>query len=88
MSIRVKFLKSDKTVTWDDRLESLLALALENDIPLETDCEQGFCGTCKCRLVSGEVDMETQDGLDDADVEQGLILPCVAVPKTDIVIDA
>ncbi|MBW2107758.1 MAG: 2Fe-2S iron-sulfur cluster binding domain-containing protein [Deltaproteobacteria bacterium] len=87
MSVRVSFLKSGKTVTWDDRLESIVALAWENDILIETDCEQGFCGICKCRLVSGEVDMEAQDGLDDNDLEDNMILPCVSVPKTDIVID-
>ena len=36
---------------------------------METDCEQGLCGTCKVKLISGELDMETDDGLDEADLE-------------------
>lgn len=88
MSIKVEFQKSGKTVDWNDHVESILDLAQENGISIETDCEQGFCGTCKHKLLSGEVDMETDDGLDNADLEQNMILPCVSVPKTDIVMDA
>ena len=54
---------------------------------METDCEQGLCGTCKVKLISGEVDMETDDGLDEADLEQNMILPCVSVPRTDVVLE-
>ena len=88
MSLKVEFKKSEKTVEWEERFESILELAEENGIEIESACRQGFCGTCKTKLLSGEVHMEVTDGLEDEDEKQNMILPCVAIPTTDIVIDA
>jgi ferredoxin len=88
VGLTVEFKKSNKVVKWEDRFESILELARENGIEIDSECEQGFCGTCKSELLSGEVHMEVTDGLDEQEVEQNMILPCVAIPKTDIVIDA
>lgn len=87
MAIQVEFKLSGKTAQWDDGYESILELAEENGIEIETECEAGVCGTCKTRLLSGKVDMEVEDGLEDADIEQNMILPCVAVPLTDVVLE-
>jgi ferredoxin len=46
------------------------------------------CGSCKGKLISGKVVMESEDALEENDREQNLILPCVALPQTDLVIDA
>jgi ferredoxin len=86
--MKIQFQKSGKTLEWDDRFENILDLAEANGIQLENACRVGVCGTCKVKLLSGEVYMETEDGLQDEDRNQNLILPCVAVPKTDWVIDA
>lgn len=86
MGKKVEFKLSNVTVDWDDRFESILEFAEESGVSIESDCEQGFCGTCKVKLLEGEVTMETEDGLDDVDLEQNMILPCVSVPKTDIVV--
>lgn len=88
MAPKIEFQKSKKTVEWVDRFESLLELGRGHGVEIDSECEQGFCGTCKTRLVSGEVDMEVTDGLDDEDMQGKMILPCVAVPKGDIVLDA
>lgn len=87
MAIQVEFKTSGKTAQWNDSYESLLELAEENGIEIETECEAGVCGTCKVRLLSGEVDMEVDDGLEEEDKEANMILPCVAVPLTDIVLE-
>ena len=86
--MKIQFQKSGKTLEWDDRFENVLDLAEANGIQLENACRVGVCGTCKVKLLSGEVYMETEDGLQDEDRNQNMILPCVAVPKTDLVIDA
>ncbi len=86
MALTVKFKKSQRTVDWEDRFDSILELAHEHGVEIDSECMQGFCGTCKTALLEGEVDMETTDGLEDED--QNMILPCVAVPTTNIVIDA
>ncbi len=38
--------------------------------------------------MSGEVEMETTEGLDKEDIAKKLILPCVAVPTMDVTLDA
>lgn len=88
MSYQVKFKKSGKTAEWSDKYESILDLAETNGIEIESECGQGFCGTCMVKLISGEVEMETDDGLDEVDRNNGMILTCSAVPKTDIVLEA
>ena len=35
------------------------------------------------QLTNGEVEMEVSDGLSDDEIEEGYILCCQAVPKTD-----
>jgi ferredoxin len=88
MALKVEFRKSGKVVEWDGKFESILELAEENGIEVESQCREGFCGTCMTRLLSGKVEMETTDGLMPDDEKAGMILLCQAVPKTDIVLDA
>jgi ferredoxin len=88
MAIMVEFRKSGKSIPWSDGYENLLELAEENGIEIESECEAGICGSCKTRLISGAVDMKVEDGLEDEDIGQNMILPCVAVPLEDIVLDA
>jgi hypothetical protein len=39
-------------------------------------------------LLAGEVFMEVDDGLDDEPPGHNKILPCVALPKSDLILDA
>jgi ferredoxin-NADP reductase len=45
-------------------------------------CRQGICGACACRLVNGEVEMAHNEVLEPADLADGYILACQAVPVT------
>ena len=88
MAFKIHFKKSGKTLEWDGGFGNILDLAEANGIQLENACRVGVCGTCKVKLLAGEVFMETEDGLQDEDRNQKMILPCVAMPKTDVVIEA
>jgi ferredoxin len=88
MSLKIEFRKSGKTFEWDDSFENLLDFAEEKGISMESTCRVGVCGTCKVKLISGEVFMEAEDGLDEDDKSNQMILPCVATPQTDLAIDA
>jgi 3-ketosteroid 9alpha-monooxygenase subunit B len=42
----------------------------------------GICGACACQLTGGEVEMAHNEVLEDADLADGYILACQAVPLT------
>lgn len=56
------------------------------NIPL--DCRDGACGTCKAFCESGEYDGGTyiDDALAPDEAEKGYCLPCMMVPKSDLVL--
>jgi 3-ketosteroid 9alpha-monooxygenase subunit B len=45
-------------------------------------CRQGICGACACQLTGGKVDMAHNEVLEAADLSDGYILACQAVPLT------
>ena len=84
--IPVGFSRSGKKVQTDGRL-TLLEVAEAHDVPLDYACRAGSCGECKARLLSGEVDQASDEGLTAAEKEQGYILTCVSTPKGPCEID-
>jgi 3-ketosteroid 9alpha-monooxygenase subunit B len=45
-------------------------------------CRQGICGACACQLVAGRVEMAHNEVLEAADLADGYILACQAMPLT------
>lgn len=72
------------TVSWP-RTEKLLDVLLDEGIEAPYSCREGHCGACATTLVSGEVDMETNDVLEADDLADGLILACQSRPTSDSV---
>jgi len=70
------------TVSWP-RGEKLLDVLLEQGIEAPYSCREGHCGACATTLVSGEVEMETNDVLEPDDLADGLILACQSRPVSD-----
>jgi benzoate/toluate 1,2-dioxygenase reductase component len=71
----------------DEKLSNS-AFSARINIPL--DCNDGVCGTCKCRVRSGSFDMGNEyieDAITDDEIAQGYALACQMVPKSDMVID-
>ena len=46
-------------------------------------CTGGVCGTCRARLVSGEVRMDRNYALEPEEVAAGIVLACQSHPVTD-----
>lgn len=59
------------------------AAATRNDLPFA--CKGGVCGTCRARVVEGEVDMRRNYALDDDEVERGFVLTCQTHPVSQAV---
>ena len=70
------------TVSWP-RGEKLLDVLLDKGIEAPYSCREGHCGACATTVVSGEVEMETNDVLEPEDLADGLILACQSHPVTD-----
>lgn len=65
--------------------QTILDAALAAGIPYPHGCKSGRCGSCKSRLVEGEVDLlqHSRFALTDEEKADGLILACRALPQTD-----
>ena len=48
-------------------------------------CRNGVCGVCACQLISGKVDYRGREphALDKKERKQGHILPCIAYPREE-----
>lgn len=79
------------TVTYDG-ITSSFVMALDGRtiieaadqaaIDLPSQCRAGICGTCRGRLVRGEVDMRDASALDSDEIAAGWVLACQSVPRT------
>jgi len=83
----VTFSRSRKTAKIAGR-RPILTLAEELGVGVESECRAGICGTCKCRLISGSVEMATQDALTSDDRRNKFILLCQAHALEDVMVEA
>ncbi|WP_246495672.1 hybrid-cluster NAD(P)-dependent oxidoreductase [Ameyamaea chiangmaiensis] len=65
----------------------VLSAARAAGMRLPASCAKGMCGTCKCKLVSGTVEMQHDGGIRQREIDQGMILICCARPTSDLVIE-
>ncbi len=84
----ILFAKSGKEV--DCKTDDLiLDVAEQAGIELESSCRSGSCGTCKQRLLTGEVQYDGDpSALNEDEKSAGWILTCCARPIGKVVIDA
>jgi ring-1,2-phenylacetyl-CoA epoxidase subunit PaaE len=59
------------------------AQRVRSDLPFA--CKGGVCGTCRARVIAGEVAMRRNYALEPAEVAAGYVLTCQSVPVTDAV---
>lgn len=81
---KVVFARSKKTVQWTKSIGTLLDLAEASGVKARCGCRAGNCGTCVTPLRQGEVGYVHKPGKEP---EPGYCLPCIALPKSDLVID-
>lgn len=67
------------------REETILAATLRSRPDAPYSCTGGVCGTCRARVVGGEVRMERNYALEPEEVAAGIVLACQAHPVTDTV---
>lgn len=72
-------------LSMDDDMDILRKL-IELDYDPPYSCLQGTCSTCKAKLVSGEVQMRVDIGLEADEKEAGYILTCQSSPISPTVV--
>jgi len=65
---------------------SILDAASAAGMEVPFSCTSGVCGTCRAKVVEGEVRMERNFALDKAEVAAGFVLCCQAHPLTERVV--
>ena len=83
----IEFAKSGKKCNASSA-NSLLAIAESNGIEIESSCRVGQCGTCATRVLAGDIEMETEEGLDPKLRAQGYRLLCVGRALSNITLEA
>jgi ring-1,2-phenylacetyl-CoA epoxidase subunit PaaE len=62
--------------------DTILDAALKQGADLPFACKGGVCCTCRAKLVSGDVQMDVNYGLEEEEIEAGFILTCQSHPTT------
>jgi 3-ketosteroid 9alpha-monooxygenase subunit B len=60
----------------------MLDVLIDAGLAAPHSCRQGLCGACACQLLAGRVEMAHNEVLEAADLADGYILACQAVPLT------
>lgn len=68
-------------VTLEDG-ETILDAANRIGIDPPFSCQSGVCTTCKCKVMSGTVEMENNFGLGEDEEEEGFVLSCISKPTS------
>ncbi|PWC21337.1 2Fe-2S ferredoxin-like protein [Brenneria roseae subsp. roseae] len=75
---------SGAQIACTDNGHSLLDVLESHQVSVEYQCRSGYCGSCRLRLLKGNVAYR-QTPL--ACLQQGEILPCCCIPLNDIELD-
>jgi CDP-4-dehydro-6-deoxyglucose reductase, E3 len=69
--------------------ETILEAAIKAGITIPYGCQNGSCGSCKAKIISGKVFLEgyQSSALHDSEVSEGWTLCCKALATEDIVME-
>jgi ferredoxin-NADP reductase len=81
----VRWNRSGRTLMWDGADANLLAFAERNNIPIDSGCRSGSCGSCETKIISGTVSYASEP---DYPVAHGYCLLCVGRPGSDLALEA
>lgn len=89
MSFSITVEPSSRTFSVDAG-EMLLSAGLRQGVGMPYGCKDGACGSCKCRLLQGEVSLgeHQSKALTQAEREQGYILTCCATAHSDVILES
>ena len=75
-----------REITYTEGQPSILDAASAAGLEVPFSCTSGVCGTCRAKVIEGEVRMERNFALDKHEVANGFVLTCQAHPLTERVV--
>ncbi|MFC5695187.1 1,2-phenylacetyl-CoA epoxidase subunit PaaE [Pseudomonas sp. GCM10022186] len=66
--------------------QSVLDAGNAQGMELPYSCKAGVCSTCKCKVIEGEVEMDSNFALEDYEVAAGYVLSCQTFPISEKVV--
>lgn len=84
LDVIVNFSESGKCYRWIQSHDSLLEFAESRGVEVESLCRAGECGSCRTRLVQGEVEYTQVPAINPG---RGYCLLCISKPKSDLILE-
>jgi ring-1,2-phenylacetyl-CoA epoxidase subunit PaaE len=75
-----------REISFSKQQPSILDAASAAGLEVPYSCTSGVCGTCRAKLIEGQVRMERNFALDKKEVANGFVLTCQAHPLTERVV--
>jgi 2Fe-2S type ferredoxin len=66
-----------------DKDTTILNAAMKQGIDPPYSCTVGVCTTCRAKVKVGSLHMLEREGLSDKEIEQGFVLTCQALPRSN-----
>lgn len=66
--------------------KSVLDAALDAGADVPFACKGAVCCTCRAKVLEGEVEMEMNYALEDEEVNEGYVLTCQTIPRSERVV--
>jgi len=86
MAHRITLLPSGKVIPCPDG-HTVLQAARATGETLPWGCGVGACRTCAARVHAGRISMPPGTALTDDHLRAHIVLPCVAVPRSDVTLE-
>ncbi|MEB3830540.1 2Fe-2S iron-sulfur cluster-binding protein [Phormidium sp. CCY1219] len=84
----IYFAESKQEISCNGK-QSILEVAENAGVEMQSACRSGVCGCCKVRKLEGKVRYEGYpEGLEEDDRDRGYILSCIAFPEGPVAIEA
>jgi CDP-4-dehydro-6-deoxyglucose reductase len=89
MSFQIKVEPSGRQFSVDEA-EVILSAGIRQGIGMPYGCKDGACGSCKCKVLSGEFTLGSHQAkaLSAQEESEGYILTCCATAQSDMVLES
>ena len=67
--------------------ETILDSLIKFNVDVPYSCKSGYCSVCKCKLETGNIDVDDDSILTSKEKKSGFIIACQSYPKNDVVIN-